>query len=517
MKKKLALLFLVFFVFTNYSFINTANAIRIVSKEKYDAFHRDIRLWDMFLFFASYYDNKIPNTYKYIDVKIKWVSKNSIYYDAIQKLIYVNKLENKDVIINPNRKIKAIVLYNFASKISGLNLINDWEISKLKNRNADYYDFEKIKNRIKIKELDLNLDSNIPKIKEKKKIFSDVYKTLNTRFYDKEKIDKVKMLEKATKALAEATNDKHTVYFPAVDNKNFNEAIKWEYEWIWAYVEMEKPWVFKIISPIAWSPAEKAWLKWWDIVLKVNWKEVKENNSISEVVSWIKWPAWTVVKLTIKRWNKIFDLEVTRWHIVLKEVEYKKLNYSTYYIKMKFFGPSIAREFNKALEDLKKQKNIKKIIFDLRWNWGWYLAQAVDILSHFVPAWQDTVFIKYLWYNDSYTSRWYDDIDFSKYKIIILQNGWTASASEIFIGTLKDYFPNSVIIWEKSYWKWSVQTIKQYSDGSSLKYTIAKWFTWKTHTGIDGIWINPDIEVKMDKYWVDLQNDKQLQRALKIR
>ena len=58
---------------------------------------------------------------------------------------------------------------------------------------------------------------------------------------------------------------------------------------------------------------------------------------------------------------------------------------------------------------------------------------------------------------------------------------------------------------------------KTYSDGSALKYTIAKWFTWKTHTWIDGIWIKPDIEIKMEKYWVSEFEDKQLQKALKIK
>jgi carboxyl-terminal processing protease len=143
------------------------------------------------------------------------------------------------------------------------------------------------------------------------------------------------------------------------------------------------------------------------------------------------------------------------------------------------------------------------------------LDQVADMLSYFVPAWEKTVITKYYNWENFYKSRWYDLIDFSKYKLIFLENGWTASASEIFIGTIKDYYPQAKIIWEKSYWKGSVQTIKTYSDGSALKYTIAKWFTWKTHTWIDGIWIKPDIEIKMDKYWVDEYKDKQLQRALR--
>jgi carboxyl-terminal processing protease len=325
------------------------------------------------------------------------------------------------------------------------------------------------------------------------------------------------MVSEATKALAEATWDKYTVYFPPVDNKDFNEGLNWEYEWIGAYVDMEKPWKFKIVSPLPDSPAEDAWLKWWDIVTHVNKEEITEKQSIKEIVSLIKWKTWTTVLLTIKRWSEIFDVKVKRTHITIKEVEAKKLNRSTYYIQMKFFWPTIAEEFEKSLELLKTDKSIKKIIFDLRWNgWG-YLDQVSYILWSFVPKWEKTAVVKYYKSSQNYYSKWYDDIDFSNYKLIVLENGWTASASEIFIGTLKDYFPKTTVIWEKSYGKGSVQTIKTYKDGSSLKYTIAKWYTWKTETGIDWIWINPDIEIKMETYWVDEVDDKQLQKAIRLR
>ena len=85
------------------------------------------------------------------------------------------------------------------------------------------------------------------------------------------------------------------------------------------------------------------------------------------------------------------------------------------------------------------------------------------------------------------------------------------------IGTLKDYFTDIVVLWETSYGKWSVQTIKAYPDGSSLKFTIAKWFTGKTQIGIDGIWIKPDIEIKLDEEKYKKGIDNQLEKALEIK
>ena len=134
------------------------------------------------------------------------------------------------------------------------------------------------------------------------------------------------------------------------------------------------------------------------------------------------------------------------------------------------------------------------------------------MLSYFVEEWKPTAIVKYTKWEQQYNSKGYDLLDFSNYKIVILQNSWTASASEILIWTLQDYMDNITVIWENSYGKGSVQTIRGYKDGSTLKYTIAKWFTWKTQTGIDGIWITPDIELEFDiekfkKDWSDNQLD----------
>jgi carboxyl-terminal processing protease len=80
-------------------------------------------------------------------------------------------------------------------------------------------------------------------------------------------------------------------------------------------------------------------------------------------------------------------------------------------------------------------------------------------------------------------------------------------------GTLKDYYPNLTLVWEKTYGKWSVQTIKTYFDWSSLKYTIAHWFTGKTETWIDQIGIKPDVEIKLDETLMKSWTDNQLEKA----
>jgi carboxyl-terminal processing protease len=116
------------------------------------------------------------------------------------------------------------------------------------------------------------------------------------------------------------------------------------------------------------SPAEKAGLKGGDIVTKVDDKEITKSTSLSEVISWIKGPKGTTVNLTVTRGEETFIVPVIREKIVLSNIEEEKINHSTYYVKIKTFGENVSGDFKKSLENIKSEKNIKKIIIDLRNN-----------------------------------------------------------------------------------------------------------------------------------------------------
>jgi C-terminal processing protease CtpA/Prc len=89
--------------------------------------------------------------------------------------------------------------------------------------------------------------------------------------------------------------------------------------------------------------------------------------------------------------------------------------------------------------------------------------------------------------------------------VIVLVNGWSASASEIFAWVIRDYVPNSILLWTKTFWKWSVQNLINYTDWSMFKYTVAKRYTGWSKKNIDHKWFIPDlklnnnIETEMDE------------------
>lgn len=467
---------------------------------------------DVFIYFSNFF-NELPKSYKYIWLKYKFIKEQSEIENALKKLVYLNKIDNTNSNLQLNKEMNAFVFYTLANKILSLDLIIDKEY--LINRNVNLNDLNIINNIYNNKKISEENNSTNNILWDKKDIFNEVYNTLLKEHYDHQTIKKDDIIYWAIEWLARWTNDIHTVYFPPIESKNFEDSLSWEYEWIGSYVEMTSPWEVKITSPIPWWPAEKYGLKWWDIITKVNWKEVKRENSLVEVVSWIKWPAWTYVKLSVYRNWEEFELDVKREKIIVKNLEIKTPNSNTYNIQIRTFWVWVASEFREALTKIKNDSRVNKIIIDLRNNWWGYLNEATDMLSMLIDEWEKTAIVKYDWVNNNYYSSWEWIIDLNKYKVIILQNSGTASASEIMIWTLKDYFPNIITIWENTYGKWSVQALKEFQDGSSLKYTVARWYTWKTMTGIDWIGFKPDLELELDiEAYKNNLSDNQLEKAI---
>lgn len=468
---------------------------------------------------ASYFEKDVPDSYKYIHLNFKDVQKNTELYESLQKLVYLDLIINADVRIYKSAELTEYNFYKIAEHVFDIEILEYIDTKNIKETKVTDNTFKKLNSFLYNQEFSsFKNATRYRDIKEKKSVMIDVYNTLTTDHYNKESINKAEVLDSAIEAMAESLWDKHTVYFPPVESKKFTEHLQWEFEGIGAYVNMDQPGVMKIVSPIKDGPAYNVWLKGWDIITHIDWVEVTENNSSEEVISWIKWKAGTKVSLKILRNGKTLDFEVTRDKIVTKDIETKFLTRDTYYIEIKSFWDHVSEEFIESLDEIKESNKVKKIIIDLRNNGGGYLDQVTDMLSYLVPEKEPTAVVKYLNREKKYLSKGYNSIDLNNYKVIILQNSWTASASEIMIGTLKDYFENITLIWETTYWKGSVQTMRWYKDGSMLKYTIAKWYTGKTETGIDGIGIIPDMEVELDfEKYKKYDLDTQLEKAKQIR
>lgn len=355
------------------------------------------------------------------------------------------------------------------------------------------------------------IDKNVNNSKEDSlnldKYFS-VYDKIKDNYYDFWDVKKEDLVEKSIVWLVSWLNDPYTEYFNPNENKNFMSSLSWDFEWIWAVLEKVDLWV-KITSVVENSPAETAWIKPWDIVTDVNWINIAKMST-TEVIALIKWPAWKEVNLVLKRGDETIEKQLFTKTIVIPSIAWKEIDDDIWYIWVATFWDKTWTEFKKELEKL---KNKKWIIIDLRDNgWG-YLEIAVNMLENFIKRWDVIAYTKYKdWKKDTYYSRslW----DLYNWKIVVLMNWFSASASEIFAWVMKDY-QKAILVWEKTYWKGSVQQPIELKDWSMIKITIAKWFTPKDKN-IDKEWIEPDVEVKLTKEDVEKKYDRQLEEAKKV-
>ena len=359
--------------------------------------------------------------------------------------------------------------------------------------------------------------------------FSTIDKILENEYYD-EKIlsdSKDNMIEWALAGYVGAIDDPHTVYLKEEDNTELMNELKDNagFAGIWAVIEKQENYV--VISEVLKnSPAARAWLLPLDRIYMVE-DQTLEDLTATEVVQLIRWEKWTEVNLFIerewKKWeeNKRFLVTIVRDDVSIPSVTseiIKKDGKTLLYLEVSIISNKttalLLEEVREALETAEK---IDGIILDLRGNSWWYLEEAVKLLGHFFP--RDTLLVKskYKAYEDiDHVSKWRWEL--WNYPIVILVDQLTASAGEII--ALKFQEEWKTIIWMQTFGKWSIQAVEDFKDGSSLKYTVWKWYS-PNDINIDKEWITPDIEVERDyeRYkedWTDNQLETAKQELLKL-
>ena len=258
------------------------------------------------------------------------------------------------------------------------------------------------------------------------------------------------------------------------------------------------------------SPAYEVGIKTYDVIVKVEGEDVT-GLALDEVVSKIKGKEGTKVKVTMKRDNKEIDFEVERRSIKVSEISSKMLENNIGYIDFGSFTENAYNEFLEAYKDLEK-KGAKKLIIDLRDNTGGYVEIAEEIMDLFLDKGE----VEYITVDNKKnevvtTAKTNKVIDMP---IVIITNEYTASASEIFTGCMKDH-KLATVIGTKSYGKGVIQTVKPILNGDAyLKVTVMKYVT-PNKNEINKVGIEPDIELELDEKTLKNKLDNQIERAIK--
>jgi carboxyl-terminal processing protease len=324
--------------------------------------------------------------------------------------------------------------------------------------------------------------------------------------------DYKKMVYGAINGMVEALGDPYSSFMEPDATKSFMEDLSGEISGIGAQIE-EKDNKIIIVAPLPGSPAEKIGIKPQDQVVKIDGTDTT-NMALNEAIDRIRGKAGTKVKLSVIHSGSTtpVEYEITRETIKVESVNWKMLPGNIGYIQITQFGDDTTDLFKQAAKEI-DAKNPKGVIIDLRSNPGGYLETAVDVSSMFD---KDKVVVQEK-YKDGHIDQSKtnnSDPILGKYKVIVLVDGGSASASEIVAGALQDW-GKAKLVGQKTFGKGSVQELENLNGGSTLRITVAKWLTPNGRT-IDGTGLEPDYVVEFSQADEDAGKDPQLDKALEL-
>ncbi|MEI8068101.1 MAG: S41 family peptidase [Candidatus Shapirobacteria bacterium] len=346
---------------------------------------------------------------------------------------------------------------------------------------------------------------------------------LSQLYLDKSKMDKTKMEYGAIEGMVAALDDPYTVFLPPSQNKSSNEDLAGQFGGVGISLGYKDK-TLAVMSPVPKTPAEKAGIKAGDLILKIVDKEKKVDKdtagmALEDAVNLIRGKVGTEVTLTLLRegGKATFDVTLKRDNIVVPSVELEfkeQAGKKIAWIKMYKFTDELNKQWPEIISKIKKEggANYGGIVLDLRNNPGGFLDTSVMIASDFI---KEGVVVKQE--SSDGTIQTYN-VDSSRGallndKLVVLVNGGSASAAEILSGALKDY-NRGKLVGEKTFGKGTVQQPENFSDGSGLHITIAKWLL-PNGANIHKVGINPDIEVKPTTD-PNSKDDLQLNKAIEV-
>lgn len=307
------------------------------------------------------------------------------------------------------------------------------------------------------------------------------------------------------KAYLSSYGDKYTMYYTADEYKALKESTNGKFYGIGAVCQLSGEGGVLLVDVYDNGAGYQAGLRSGDRVVNVDGRDITDME-LSSAVTLIKGDKGTSVTLEVIRGTERLTFSAVRDAVEAKTVSYTLLDNNIGYLSISQFEEVTTKQFKAAVEDLQSQ-GMKGLVIDIRNNPGGLLDTVVGMLKYMLP---DGLIV---YTEDKQGNRKEykgQDNDEFNLPLAVIVNGNSASASEIFAGAIQDY-GKGTIIGTQTYGKGIVQTVKPLTDGSAIKFTIAKYFTPKGQD-IHGKGVTPDMVVEYD---TDADVDTQLDAAIK--
>jgi len=344
---------------------------------------------------------------------------------------------------------------------------------------------------------------------EKLNQFLEVYANITSEYY--EDVNKEELLEKAISAMMNYLGDDYTTYLNNDNTSELMTQLAGEYTGIGIAVNNEDKSISKVYDD---TPASKAGILAGDIIVGVNDKDVS-NMSASEVVNLIK-NNKDYFSLKLKRNEEIVSVSVKNEKIISPNIEYKMIeNTKIGYMTIDAFSSTLDKQMQKALKYL-EGAGMTSLIIDLRNNTGGYLDVANKVTSMFIKKGEKIYSLDV----KNQIEDYFDETEeHREYKIVIITNNNTASASEIMAAALKESY-GATIVGETTFGKGKVQQTMKLENGTMVKFTSAYWLTPNGNC-VDELGITPNYLVSNESLKDEEGNvvgviDKQLEMAISL-
>ena len=333
--------------------------------------------------------------------------------------------------------------------------------------------------------------------------------------YYLDQIDNDELESYLYKGLMAGLGDPYSTYYTAEEYKELTEDTEGVYRGIGVTMQKDvSTGAVTVVKCFEGAPGAESGLKPQDQLVKVNGEDITDKE-LSEVVKMIKTSESDTVTLTILREGEsdYREVEVTLDTVEAPMVEHEMLDDKIGYITINQFAETTASQYETALEDLNNQ-GMERLIVDVRDNPGGLLTSVCDVLDSMLPeellVYTEDKNGKKSEYNATGTDQ------FDK-PMVVLVNGNSASAAEIFSGALQDY-KVAKLVGTTTFGKGIVQQIFNLSDGSAVKMTISKYYT-PSGRCIHGTGLEPDVEMDLpdelkNQVSIDKSEDTQLQKAI---
>lgn len=346
-----------------------------------------------------------------------------------------------------------------------------------------------------------------------------IYDTLKNDYF--RELTDAELVEAMYAGLLDEMDSPYTFYMDSDEYSAMQDSMQGEYSGIGAQVSKQDD-LYLISDIFDDSPAAQAGLRIGDRFISIDGKDVSEFSDVTTLAAEVRGETGSKVTVEVFRPsdNQVYTIEVTRGKVENANLKSELLSPEIGYVRILEFNSGVADNFIKALDEFKKQ-GVKSIIFDVRNNGGGYVYEVTKMLDYLLPAGKLAV-AKGRTDGQDYEEDWTSQAKVGvpeDWQYAILINQYSASASELFSGCLRDY-DKAVLVGEQSFGKGVGTITRELTDGSALQITNFHYYLPKGDC-VEGEGLTPQIAVSLDKELaglplgqLDHAEDSQLQAAL---